>query len=298
MIISNNAIEKNNLCNIRDIQLVQLGILKEVIKICDKHNITYFIVGGTLLGAVRHAGFIPWDDDIDIAMARDDFDKFTVIAEKELNYPFFLQTNKTDPDYFIHIARIQNLQTTCIEKPFSHLKIKFGISMDIYPLDGFIKSKFNIKRYIFLNKLYELCITDWIDNRKCLKKYIKKYIGNIINFFIYGMQPRKFFFDKIESLQRMIPYNSEQQCAAILHDFHIYQKAAFADTSVYSFEGIDVKGPVNADLYLKELYGDYMKLPPQEKRKPHHIHLKLDINKSYLESNVSEIIKNCKIEGE
>lgn len=101
--------------NIAAAQKVMLDILIEVHKICVKHNITYWLEAGTLLGAVRHKGFIPWDDDIDISMPREDYEKFLEIAQRELPSDLFLQTNKTDPEYSREITKVRKLNTLLIE---------------------------------------------------------------------------------------------------------------------------------------------------------------------------------------
>ena len=123
--------------NMKQIWAVQLDILQEIAMICNKHDIKYFAIGGTLLGAVRHKGYIPWDDDLDIAMYREDYNKFCKIAPKELHNPFFFQTEDTDPGYLLRHAKVRNSNTTAILSIQKDKKYKFnqGIFVDIFPLD-------------------------------------------------------------------------------------------------------------------------------------------------------------------
>lgn len=121
----------------KQIWAVQLDILQEIAMICNKHDIKYFAIGGTLLGAVRHKGYIPWDDDLDIAMYREDYNKFCEIAPKELHNPFFFQTEDTDPGYLLRHAKVRNSNTTAILSIQRDKKYRFnqGIFVDIFPLD-------------------------------------------------------------------------------------------------------------------------------------------------------------------
>lgn len=134
---------------------VQLEILSEIIRICEKYKLKYFAIGGTLLGAARHKGYIPWDDDLDIAMPRFDYDKFCKIAPGEFRSPFFLQTEETDPGYLLRHAKVRNSNTTGILTSQKDNKYQFnqGIFVDIFPLD---KLPDDIdERKVYFNDLYK-----------------------------------------------------------------------------------------------------------------------------------------------
>ncbi len=120
---------------LRQLQLSELEILKEFVRICEKHHLKYVLTGGTLLGAVRHGGFIPWDDDIDVAMLRADYDRFAQLCKDELGPKFFYQSPATDPYYFLTYAKIRKNGTEIYEERFRKAKFHKGIFIDIFPLD-------------------------------------------------------------------------------------------------------------------------------------------------------------------
>ncbi len=272
----------NDYIDLNLIHSIQKDIFVQFISLCHKYKLKYFIIGGTLLGAVRHQGFIPWDDDIDVAMPRPDFERFNEIATQELSVPYFLQTHKTDPEYFMHIARLHNIDTTCIEESFKHLNICFGICIDIYPLDGFINTPSYIKYFINKRKTFERCITEWIDGRKCYKKYIKNIIGKTINYLRFNNKDRNYFFNEIDKLYKNIPYDNAYGYVANLHDLEIHYASIFQKPRKYKFEDLEVYGPQDYHQYLTQLYGKYQELPPLDRRKPHHGHVILDPNVPYL----------------
>ena len=122
--------------SIKDVQIVCLEILKEIDRICKQNGILYWMEGGSMLGAVRHHGFIPWDDDLDIAMFRDDYNRFLEIASKELKENYFLQTHQTDPEYPLFYAKVRKNNTFIDERSYQDLNIHKGIFVDIFPVDG------------------------------------------------------------------------------------------------------------------------------------------------------------------
>lgn len=141
--------------DMKQIWAVQLDILHRIANICNKYNIKYFAIGGTLLGAVRHKGYIPWDDDLDIAMFREDYNKFCEIAPEELHHPFFFQTEETDPGYLLRHAKVRNSNTTAILSVQKDKKYKFnqGIFVDIFPIDR-IPDNVEV-RDIFFKELFD-----------------------------------------------------------------------------------------------------------------------------------------------
>ena len=118
---------------LRKLQLTEIEVLDEIVRICKKHKLQYFLLAGTCLGAVRHSGFIPWDDDIDIGMPREDYEKFLNIALDELDEKYFLQYYKTDENYYLGFAKVRKNNTSFITKGFEKKKGHQGFFVDIFP---------------------------------------------------------------------------------------------------------------------------------------------------------------------
>lgn len=256
--------------NLRRLQLVELEMLKELDRICRENNINYIIDAGTLLGAVRHGGFIPWDDDIDVRMLREDYDKFCDVCEKKLDEKYFLQTHKTDPGYRWGYARILKNGTVFVRKDHEELKSKSGIFIDIFPND-------NLPEEYLGNKI--CTAISWL-GRKMLyselgKKHAKGFWNKIGFAFLdifpksWAHQGREYLIKKYgeckTSKVRCFGWGSEEETIG-------FQKEWLADTCDIKFEDIIVKAPIKTHEFLVHSFGeDYMTPPPENKRKPGHI---------------------------
>ena len=124
-----------------DLQQTEFKMLKCFVEICNKLNLKYYLVCGTALGAVKYKGFIPWDDDVDVALPREDYEIFCKEAQRLLPKEYFLQTYKTDKAYPSIFAKIRNSNTTYIEKTIAKLPINHGVYIDVFPLDGYPEDK-------------------------------------------------------------------------------------------------------------------------------------------------------------
>lgn len=272
---------------IRELQLKELEILKEFIRVCNILNLKYFLGNGTLIGCIRHQGFIPWDDDIDVNMPREDYDKFMQEGQKILKSEYFLQNYKTDKEYTQAFAKIRNSETTFIESTVKELNINHGVYIDIFPLDGYnpkekIINMLNEKRIALYNvkiaKIYSI-----YKEPNTMKQKLIERISNTI----YNKTSTNQLLEKEEKIARRHEYNkSEYVCC---HSWNpapskLYMpKEYFGKGVIKEFEGIKVKVPENYDAYLKRIYGNYMELPPEEKRIAHHYNEIIDLNKSYKE---------------
>lgn len=261
--------------NIRDLQMVCLDILKEVDRVCKKHNILYWLEGGTMLGAVRHRGFIPWDDDLDIAMFRDDYNRFLKIAPQELKENYFLQTHETDSEYPLFFAKVRKDNTSIDSKPFRKLNMHKGIFVDIFPVDKISEKKFfqyvqyqRIKWGLLWNLFIEQKIqtkTTEIIFIKCLRRTV---------FQIFSMK-KEFFHRRMEKiLQR---YNKKikgpswhSSFTAIPSMQWVYKKEWHDSFIEVEFEDMTARIPGGYHELLTHAYGDYMTPPPKEKQVPGH----------------------------
>lgn len=183
---SNKKIPKEDL---RKLQMIQLEMLLEVDRICKKHNIKYCIIAGTLLGAVRHRGFIPWDDDADVAMLRTEYEKFCKVCEFELDKSrFYFQNHKNTKEYRWGYAKIRRVGTEFIRKGQEHLKYPSGIFLDVFPLD-------NVPDNIYLRKFHNILCT-LIRKMQWSKvgARVDKNIFMRILYTILSLIPKKFIF--------------------------------------------------------------------------------------------------------
>jgi len=261
-----------------DLQKKELEILKEFIRVCDKLKLNYYMAGGSLIGVIRHKGFIPWDDDIDVCMLRKDYEEFLKKAQPLLKKNYFLQTYETEPGYTGNFAKIRDSKTTFIESSVKKHKINHGIYIDIFPLDN--RYKYNkIKLKLLDCQIYK---TYTLDFKKTFKYRIKLLISNMI----YGrkttseicrLKDRIFTKKNNIKMDKCICYSGAWGIEKETHYI-----SDFEDTIKKQFEDVIVTIPKGYDRVLKDTYGDYMQLPPIEKRKPHHYSEIIDTKKSYL----------------
>ena len=262
----------------REIQMVSLDILKDVHEFCEENNIKYTLQGGTLLGAIRHKGFIPWDDDIDIAMPRPDYDKFIHTYNNESGrYKLFSREIQELKDkVFMSYARVCDMESTLVDcKKSPWTTIPTGVWIDIFPLDGIEDSIVQGEKRV--NKhynLWKLCIkkrTLLVSYSSCTSIHEKAIL--FLKHVIYRFIPND-IFEKHIKLCREIPFGSTKH----------YCMYAFPGYKIRERHSIDVLDKVQLesfeDVYfyimrgykeaLQEKFGDYMKLPPMELRVPGH----------------------------
>lgn len=270
----------NNI-DLKHIQQCELLIAKELKRICEKHDISYIMSGGTLLGAIRHKGFIPWDDDMDFAFLREEYDRLIEVCKTELDDRFFLQTWDTDPEYPYPFGKII-LKDTYVEEYFSkNTKSIKGIYIDLFPLDlmpdhsvgqkKYIKQDFFLRRAMWIKKGY---------GKLMLKQNLKQKMKYILTRCIYAFYPYECLKSKYKKM--LVQYNNENN--SIVYDIAVkdndyYSKVLVEDVSYYEFEDTQFPGPRKYDEYLSKLYGDYMQLPPKEDRGKQHTFIKYDFGK-------------------
>ena len=260
---------------LRKLQLAQLDILNRVVDICKKFNFKYYLIGGTLIGAVRHKGFIPWDDDIDIAMPREDYDKFIEVAMQELNYPYKVVHYSTDESYKYYLLNIVNQEIEVTQQKVT--PITSNVWIDILPIDGvpnniFSRTLFKF-RILYYRALVGFTNIDTIRDKKrnVIEKILIKFakvipIGKVLD--------RKKIRIKNDKLLRKYKYDKCEYVGTYFgnYGFHeIVPKNYFGNGTSVTFEGIEFCAPERVDEYLTHMYGDYMKLPPEDKQVGNHI---------------------------
>ena len=258
-------------------KLVLLELLKEFDRICQKHNIPYVVFCGTALGAVRHKGFIPWDDDLDVSMLRSDYEKFLQIAPAELDEQYFLQAEFSE-HWYIHFSKLRKNNTTFLEKFHpKDKKMHQGIYIDIFPCDNAAdnerirKLQFYASRIVLSKTIFK---RGYETNNK-LKALIMGFCS------LLPLKPfHRFAMGKKRKNSEYV--HTFLSCTS-KYKKGIYKRSWFTETIDMDFE--DMKVPVSAhyDELLTTLYGDYMRLPSEEERKIKEHALLIDTERNFTE---------------
>lgn len=259
------------------VQSYTLKMLVEVNRLCRKHELRYSLAYGTLLGAIRHKGFIPWDDDVDIWMPRRDLVKFREICKQELNSKFFYQSNETDKEYYLLFDKIRYNGTIFKETYYEDYNIHHGVYIDIFPIDnipdGILADKWRIFSYEFCRIGIQ---TRYLkaDMRKGKKRILAKILGKI-----YSPIPIAFLYKKGEVIAAKY---SDVCCRKVSNIFfpdksHRFDANYFKNFIEVNFCGHKMMICAEFEKILFIEYGDYMKLPPENERTPKHdlVELKL-----------------------
>lgn len=267
---------------LKHLQSLELMILKDFIKICEENNLTYYMYAGSLLGSVRHNGFIPWDDDLDVVMFRDDFEKFKKIFISSNNDKYELLANETHEDYFHLLAKLMLKDTRFEESWVSQVDFHIGINMDIFVLDDLsdnnLKRNYQLKKSFLYNKLLIMSKIK-LDDLPFVTKLITHTGYYILN--LFRIKPSTLNKRCLNFLKKYKDPNAECvfDISATAEEYpQIFKKDDFKEVKMIKFEDIEVNIPSGYDNILKSLYGDYMKLPPEEDRY-NHITETLDFGK-------------------
>lgn len=267
-----------------ELQKVELDMLKWLVRICNQLDLTYYLVCGSALGAVKYGGFIPWDDDIDVAFPRQDYELFLEKANEFLPKHLFLQNYRTEKCYYALGSKLRNSQTTYIEKGIEHLPMNHGVFIDIFPLDGYPVDKREIRAFERRKKYF------YRRRYVCLKPVFHRDLGltlcSILNRCI-GMYKNVFFYvESNEKLNRRYScVESEYWCnyANSISSKEYAPKEQYGAGTMMKFEGLDVRVPEKYDEYLTQKYGNWRADPPKEQQVGHHYYSVMDLNKPYTE---------------
>ena len=255
------------------LQSLELMILKEFIKICEENDLTYYMYAGSLLGTIRHQGFIPWDDDLDVVMFRDDFEKFKEIFIANPHDKIKLLSCETEEDYFHLLSKLTLKDTLFEEKWVSQVNFHIGVNIDVFVLDDLsdnnFKRNYQLKKSFLYNKLLIMSKIK-LDDLPFLSKLITHTGYHILN--LLGIKPRWLNKRCLNFLKKYKNPNCEFvfDISATAEEYpQIFNKKEFKKVKKAKFEDIEVNVPSNYDEILKSLYGDYMKLPPEDDRYNH-----------------------------
>lgn len=268
-----------------EMKSIELNILIDIAAFCEEHGLRYYLCGGTLLGAIRHQGFIPWDDDIDIIMPRPDYMKFLTDYNKKKS-PYRVNSEISHKDWYTTYANVEDMRTIKINANFGNFN-QYGIDVDLFPIDGSPDNEKKRKRFWMINNILTRIATlsalsftiskyyaDQDVSFSTVRTIVRtgiKFLGIpiaklICTFFnlnhIVTNRAMKYDVDKSEYIGvSTFPHYGYKECV---------KGAPFLKVKKRIFEGIYFNTPDNYDEYLSNLYGDYMKLPPKDKQVSHH----------------------------
>lgn len=259
---------------------VELDLLLKFDDVCKRHGLKYFLNSGSLLGAIRHKGFIPWDDDIDVEMPRDDYEKLLSLSG-EFEKPYFLQTPDTDKNSGYSFAKLHNTRTTMASERFVFQKMCFGIFIDIFPYDNWIPSdttSYDVIKYLaYENSTFMRMSNPNLDVNDQLR--VKEWSG---------IEPAVAYdcINKIAQKYRNIETDTilVAVCALAKYEKKLKYKEDYKEAVMVDFEGFKFPVPIGYDRILTNLYGDYMEFPPVEKRGAWHKDVIIDVDVPYEES--------------
>lgn len=263
----------------QQVKKIELELLQDFIKVCAELNLRYYALGGTLLGAVRHQGFIPWDDDIDVGMPRVDYERFLAEAQALLPCMDFVQSWKTDPDYPANFAKLRRNQTTFIEQSLKKCKIHHGIYIDIFPLDACPPPGKRRKLRVFYNHL--------MLQRLSCRFFIPQKNAKIRFRQITACLLMPSYIRTISNRERLLSgYHKNGWIANFCGAWgerEIVPEEWYGVGCELPFEGLWLRVPSAYHDWLTQVYGDYWRLPPEAERQPHHHTVYVDPDRSYLD---------------
>ncbi len=246
---------------------IELDLLYEFDRVCRAHGLRYFLIFGSLLGAVRHHGFIPWDDDMDVIMPRDDYEKFLTLGS-EFKAPYFLQTIRTDPGFYYAHAKLRNSNTAAIDYPFVFQGFNLGCFIDVLPLDNFDPENggetfSEINRLILENSVAMRLTHPRLSERD--RERVSRHSG------IDPMEA----FERIDTLSKKSNENYTGYVSILAATTYgmkkdVFPAECFAECIPCDYHGIRTFIPKGYDTVLSTTYGDYRQLPPVEKRGAWH----------------------------
>ena len=260
---------------------IQRELLRCFIEVCQSEGLRWYLLGGTALGAVRHGGFIPWDDDIDVGLPRKDYEAFLSVAQKYLPPSYFLQCLATEKNCPFNFAKLRDSGTTFIEASAQNIAMNHGVYIDIFPLDGYLPHKYQKRAAKYKRMLLARRIEAAFSLPK-KKVKLKHILFTALSYVVYpgwrgALKKRERLFQKYD--YDLCDTVANYCCAWA--EKEIMPKAWFGKGVEGNFDGIPVVLPEQTHQYLSQLYGDYMMPPPPEKRQGHHYCTVIDLDRPY-----------------
>ncbi len=259
-------LEKNNL---RKLQLTELEILKEFDRICRKNDIRYTLTGGTLLGAVRHGGFIPWDDDADVSMLRSEYEKFRTACEMDLNNEYYFQDMRNTEGYRWGYGKLRKKGTLFLRENQEHMPYEQGVFIDIFPRDGVPDGLINRKLHKFrcfcVRKILWSEVGRIADSRRYMRMWFR-FLSKAAGKHVYGI-----YGNLVKKSNRRNTQLVRNLTFPVPNGKDGYLRKWYEESVELEFEGHKFLANKSYKEWLEQEFGDYMELPPLEKRKVHPV---------------------------
>lgn len=247
--------------DIRTLQIAELRIFKELQRICEKHDVRYFLIGGSAIGSVRHHGFIPWDDDMDIGMPRPDYERFSELCRTELDPQFFWQTYRTEPAYNLIFGKLRLNYSKYVEVATAHLPIHHGIKIDVFPFDGVPRATYAKSLHRITLKFCMMKLGAEIERSR--RMHLQERAASLI--------PRRIAIALNERMAKRWNYSDCETVVNASGAWGYYResvpKAWVAESAMMPFEDVSAPVPKYWHEYLTKIYGDYMLFPPESERR-------------------------------
>jgi lipopolysaccharide cholinephosphotransferase len=248
-------------------------------KLCKDHNLRYYLIAGSLIGVFRHKGFIPWDDDIDVGMPRDDYDRFISVCKSVLPERYIISDHKTNHEWFFAFSQLFDTDAE-IEIQMNELPRRCHVWIDIFPIDGLPKNSFkrwlHVKRIMLYRYMIQTShIRTQVDTHKVGRPFYEKLILKILKIIPVGrLINSKKSLARLERCLKKYDFDSSKYVGNMLSKYRerdVVPVSHYGVPKYMSFENITVSVPAMSHELLTALYGDYMKLPPEKDRVSHDI---------------------------
>lgn len=262
---------------LRELQLCELQLVKAVLSICERHQLTVFMMGGTFLGAVRHKGFIPWDDDVDLGMSREDYETFLRVAPQELPQGYILRHFAKDPDMPYYPAQVVDPSFEILDTSAQIAKTR-SAWIDLFPLDGMPKGKmgcfFHKYRLFYLRMMLKFIQFSQVVAVNLAHRPLHERILIAVGKHLH-LESRLDTNKRMHLIDRCLkkyPYETASQVVNFMGAYkfrEMFPKKIYDSLSEYPFEDLQLLAPSDYDTVLRQMYGDYMTPPPQNEQNKH-----------------------------
>ena len=275
--------------NLRKLQIEEAEMLRKLIEYFNKNNIRYFVLAGTFLGSVRHKGFVPWDDDIDLGIPREDYERLADLTKDTLKIgEMDVRYYKNDYSLLHYPIKIVNPNIILTKVQGTEVS-KTEAWITLFPLDGmpdnsikrFIHGRFLLlKRFNYVMARYAQIVDGNHHQYSPIKRFLVKLVGRIGLFKLYS---EKKTVDKMDAALKKYPYDSASYIMTLMGGYKLremFPKSVFGQGNIYKFEAMDVVGPIEYEMYLTQIYGDWRTPPPEgDPERNHHGLVSIEIKK-------------------